>query len=286
VAPLGPRHHRVTRLHDLLRRPGDRAAARACVLEGPVLAREAVASGLAVEAVFVGIDALDAAAHAAADDAVGSLVAACERAGVPVVALAAGVAERVATTVTPRPVLAVVAIPEARPDLVATVGLAVVLVGVADPGNVGTIARSSAAAGAGLLVVCGDGAADPWGPKSLRASAGALLRIPVERGPDGVAALAALRAAGVELVGGVARGGAPPDALDLTGRVALVVGSEAHGLAADVVASLDQRATIPMAAGTESLNAAMAATVLCFEAARQRRAPRPTSGAPVADGVG
>jgi RNA methyltransferase, TrmH family len=281
VAPLGPRHPRVTRLHHLLRRPGDRAAARACVLEGPVLAREAVVSGLAVEAVYVGVDALDAG-----DDAVVALVAACERAGVAVVLLAPGVAERVATTVTPRPVLAEVAIPEGPPDLLATVGLAVVLVGVTDPGNVGTIARSAAAAGAGLLTVCGAGAADPWGPKALRASAGALLRIPVTRGPDAVAALATLRTAGLTLVGGVARGGAPPDALDLTGRVALVVGSEAHGLPAEVVAALDRRSTIPMAAGTESLNAAMAGTVLCFEAARQRRASPLTSGAPAADGVG
>jgi RNA methyltransferase, TrmH family len=281
VAPLGPRHPRVTRLHDLLRRPGDRAAARACVLEGPVLAREAVEAGLAVEAVFVGVDALDAP-----DDATSALVAACRRSGVPVVELAAGVAERVATTVTPRPVVALVAIPEVPSDVAATVGLAVVLVGVADPGNVGTIARSAAAAGAGLLVVCGDGAADPWGPKALRASAGALLRIPVVRGTDGLAVLAELAAAGLGLVGGVARGGAAPDAVDLTGRVALVVGSEAHGLAPEVVAALHHRTTVPMAAGSESLNAAMAATVLCFEAARQRRAPHPTSGAPVPDGVG
>jgi TrmH family RNA methyltransferase len=239
------------------------------VVEGPVAAREALEAGLAVEAVFVGADALDAGGPAIAE-----VVAAAGAHGVEVVALAPGVAERVATTVTPRPVLAVVGLPEPPADLPARAGLAVVLHGVADPGNVGTIARSAAAAGADLVVVCGDGAADPWAPKALRASAGALLRIPVLRRDDGPATVAELAAAGLALVGGVARGGTAPDAVDLTARVALVVGSEAHGLPPEVVDALDVAVTIPMAAGTESLNAAMAATVLCFEAARQRRTPR------------
>ena len=69
----------------------------------------------------------------------------------------------------------------------------------------------------------------------------------------------------------VARGGAPYDAVDLAGPVALVLGSEAHGLPAGVAAAVDEAVTIPMAGRAESLNVAMAGTVLCFEALRQRR---------------
>ncbi|MEZ5136388.1 MAG: TrmH family RNA methyltransferase [Acidimicrobiales bacterium] len=122
----------------------------------------------------------------------------------------------------------------------------------------------------------GDGRS--WGPKAVQASAGAVLRTPVvplaPADADPVAAVDAVVAAfGARTVGTVVAGGVAPGALDLaTGRVALLVGNEAHGLPAEVLEVLDATTTVPMAAGTESLNAAMAGTVVLFEAARQRRA--------------
>jgi TrmH family RNA methyltransferase len=102
----------------------------------------------------------------------------------------------------------------------------------------------------------------------VRASAGALFAVPIVEGSPTVEILERLGSGGMRRVGAVARGGTPVDELDLAGPVALVVGNEVHGLG-DL--PLDDLVTIPMAEGAESLNVAMAATVLCFEAQRQRR---------------
>ncbi|MEA2150235.1 MAG: methyltransferase, TrmH family [Solirubrobacteraceae bacterium] len=135
--------------------------------------------------------------------------------------------------------------------------LCVALWGVGDPGNVGAIMRSALAFGAASVVV-GPGSADPFGPKAVRASMGAIF------------AVAVARAARVEELPGervalVARGGEPltgPAAGDTT----LVVGAERDGLAPDVIAACDRVAHIPIA--SESLNAAMAATVALYELGR------------------
>jgi len=144
---------------------------------------------------------------------------------------------------------------------------------VADPGNLGTILRSAEAAGADGVVVT-DAGVDPSSPKVVRASAGAVFGLPVVVVSDAPTALEAARVRGVRRYGAVARGGVAPDAVDLTHDAAIVVGHEAHGLAPEVEASLDGTVTIPMAGVSESLNVAMATTVLCFEAARQRTAVR------------
>ena len=79
---------------------------------------------------------------------------------------------------------------------------------------------------------------------------------------------------GVRRTAAVVHGGAPYDTVDLSGPVAFVLGSEAHGLAAPVLEAIDQELTIPMAGRSESLNVAMAGSILCFEALRQQRAGR------------
>ncbi len=148
--------------------------------------------------------------------------------------------------------------------------LALVLVGVADPGNAGTLLRSAEAAGAGAVLFC-DGSVDPYGPKCVRASAGSLFRLAVSRDADAGAALAALAAHGLTTVATLARGAPPYDAGDLAGPLAIVLGSEAHGLPPAIGAAVDRVVTIPMAGRAESLNVAMAGTILCFESLRQRR---------------
>ncbi|HEX6569753.1 MAG TPA: RNA methyltransferase, partial [Acidimicrobiales bacterium] len=147
-------------------------------------------------------------------------------------------------------------------------------VGVSDPGNAGTLLRSAEAAGGGAVLFC-NGSVDPYGPKCVRSSAGSVFRLAVARDGPAAAALAALAAAGVRSVATLARGAPPYDAVDLTGPVALVLGSEAHGLPAAVAVAADTAVTIPMAGRAESLNVGMAGTILCFEALRQRRARRP-----------
>jgi TrmH family RNA methyltransferase len=175
--------------------------------------------------------------------------------------LAAGVIERVASTESPQPNLAVVRIPKTALDL-ATADFVLVADRVADPGNLGTILRSAEAAGVDGVVLTA-GSVDPFNPKVVRASAGALFRVPVLD-----ATLESVHAAGLRTIGTSShRGSAHTDA-DLTGRIALVVGNEARGLPDD--ADVDEWVTIRHRGRAESLNVAMAATVLCFEASRQR----------------
>jgi TrmH family RNA methyltransferase len=135
--------------------------------------------------------------------------------------------------------------------------LAVYLHGVGDPGNVGTILRSAHAFGA-ACVILGPGCADPFGPKAVRASMGAIFSVPVARGvpvgelPGRTTALDAR--------------GAQPLRGPLDGEVTLLVGAEREGLPADVLAAADQTRSIPIHG--DSLNAAMAATVALYEMTR------------------
>jgi TrmH family RNA methyltransferase len=133
---------------------------------------------------------------------------------------------------------------------------------VHDPGNVGTILRSAAAFGAGSVVL-GPGCADPWSPKAVRASMGAIFQVPVARGT--VADLPG------ETIALDARAETPLHELGrATGERSLVVGGERAGLPAEVLAACDRTVAIPIR--TESLNAAMAATVGLYELHRMPRA--------------
>jgi TrmH family RNA methyltransferase len=145
-----------------------------------------------------------------------------------------------------------------------TLGFVVVAAGLGDPGNMGTILRSAEAAGAAAVVVT-EGSVDVFNSKVVRASAGALFHVPlVVDVPLGL-----LSDLGVPLLGAVAAGGVPYDEAPLERPCAVVLGNEAHGLPAGL--DLDGLVSIPHAGRVESLNVAMAATVLCFEAARRRR---------------
>ncbi len=178
--------------------------------------------------------------------------------------------EKVADARTPQPVLAVAAVRSVPLDDLGTDGLVIVAVTVRDPGNVGALVRSAEAAGAAGVVFVDS--ADPYGPKAVRASAGAIFGVRVVEADDPVQVLETLGAQGRRRVGTLARGGLAHDAVDLTRPVAIVLGSEGQGLAPNVIALLDAEITIPMDGAAESLNVAMAGAVLAFEAARQRRA--------------
>jgi len=186
-----------------------------------------------------------------------------------------GVLERVGTTRTPQPVLAIAPMPELRAAALARDGLVVMGVALSDPGNLGTIVRSAEAAGAAAILL-GPGSVDAYNPKVVRASAGAIFGIPVvdavAEGWSAVEALDALGELGRHRVGATAGTGTRYTDVDFTRPTAVVVGNEAHGIGAGLDAHLDGHVTIPMAGPAESLNVAMAASVLCFESARQRGA--------------
>jgi TrmH family RNA methyltransferase len=219
------------------------------VVEGAGLAEVALRAGLEIEAVYrpAGVEPLE-----------GPLAA------VPLVELVPGVLERVASTQTPQPLLAVVGYRPAPVESLRDARFVVAAAAVADPGNLGTILRTAEAAGADAVVLTPD-TVDVTNPKVVRASAGALFLLPVVTPLE----LSDLHSHGLRTVGTSSRHGCPYDEADLTGPVAIVVGNEAHGLPDH--APVDEWVTIPHAGRAESLNVAMATAVVCFEAARQRR---------------
>ena len=257
---------RVQQLRRLIGRRSSRHDEGRFVVEGPVLVAEAVEASWVCEAQFV------------AQEADGVVQPGVDGAG-PVFELAPGVLERVASTETPQSPVAVVRMREHDPAILDAASFVVVLDRIADPGNLGTILRSAEAGGADLVVLTA-GSVDPYNPKVVRASAGALFHVPVID-----ATLDDVIAAGFVTVGTTShdapgRTVVPYTSTDLTGRIALVMGNEAAGLPddwTDDIGPIRRWTTISHAGRSESLNVAMATTVLVFETARQRAAAQPAS---------
>lgn len=174
-----------------------------------------------------------------------------------------------ADTATPQGVLVVAETPRVELAAVRPGGASVVLVldGVQDPGNLGTLARSAAAFGCDALA-CLPGTVDPWNPKSVRASAGALFRLPVVQTP--LAELDEWLARHGYLLAAADTGARAIASEPLPQRVALVLGNEGAGLSAEVAGRCERRISIPMKGGTESLNVAVAGAILLYELTRER----------------
>jgi RNA methyltransferase, TrmH family len=234
-----------------------RAEAHAFVIEGPTLVADALAAG---------IEVLEVLYEPHADPV---LLEDLARRGVEIVGVHPEVLGRVGGAVTSQGVLAVARIPDH--GSVPTGGPVLVLVDVADPGNAGTLARVAEAADFAAVRFC-EGSVDPWSPKSVRASAGSMLRVPVVSGGEAHAVLDEVGATGRRRVGTRPLDAEDFTAADLPADVAIVLGNEAHGLPASLDDHVDAWVRIPMAGRVESLNVAMAGTLLCFEVAR-RRAP-------------
>jgi TrmH family RNA methyltransferase len=202
-----------------------------------------------------------------------------ERQEVPVMRTTARVLEGIAPGSADQGVLLIARRPEIRLDrlLAGHPSLLLLAHGVQDPGNVGSMVRSALALEASALIAL-EGTADPFGSRAARAAMGALFRLPVL---DGItrSILPLIRSSGLRLVAADARDGEAPSIVDLAGPVAFIVGSEGGGLPEEILSAADGRVRIPMAHGGMSLNVHAAATILLYEAMRQRgaRAPR---GAP------
>ncbi|MFP4634761.1 MAG: TrmH family RNA methyltransferase [Nitriliruptoraceae bacterium] len=251
------RNPRIAELATLARRRVRRERAQHLV-EGPRAVAEALEAGL-VEEVFLDPDA----------DLSLSVPA-----GVVVTEVAAHVLARLAETRTPQGVVAVARTPQPDLEMAVATGRVVVLHELADPGNAGTILRTSDAAGAGGVVLT-SGSVDPFGPKAVRAAAGSTYHLAVvsDVGLDEVAE--ACRSAGLRLVGLDARADLGVDHLASDARpTALVLGNEAHGLDAAAVERLDGTVAVPIHGRAESLNVAAAAAVALYALAGRWHDPR------------
>ena len=202
-----------------------------------------------------------------------------ELAGVRVFRLGEGVIAKIADAQSPQPVLAAVRLPRHELTSLAAQGLVLVLHDVRDPGNVGTIIRSADAAGTSAVVLTGQ-SVDPFNPKTLRATAGSIFRVPTV-----VATLAEtvehFKRLGARVFASVVDGDESFRLVDLNHPSVVLIGNEATGLDGDALAMCDSRITIPMSGRTESLNAGVAASLICFEAHHQHqgatRIPAPRS---------
>jgi RNA methyltransferase, TrmH family len=173
-------------------------------------------------------------------------------------------------TETPQGVAALVRVKTAslEPLLECKTALLVIAAGLQDPGNLGTIARSAEAfAVSGLLL--GERTVSPWNWKAVRASAGSLFRLPAIK-IELAATLPQLKSRGIRVLATSSHNGKYISEVDLRAPVAFVIGSEGAGVPKDVLAQADEAVAIPQSARVESLNAGIAASILLYEAARQR----------------
>jgi TrmH family RNA methyltransferase len=247
-----------------------REVPEAIAIEGEHLLVEALRTGLRVRTVFI-----------RADPDHRSLTR-LERldlpAAVPIVSLNAAVFSSAVETESPQGIAALVETPRFSLGEVLSGPRPLVLIAAAlqDPGNFGTLVRSAEAFGA-TGVIALPGTVSIWNPKALRASAGSAFRVPVIAEKSGPA-MAALVERGMPIFAAVPQGSdadaIPCTEADLTGPAAVLIGNEGGGLSAELIARATSRIAIPTPGAVESLNAAVAASILLYEAARQRSSTR------------
>jgi TrmH family RNA methyltransferase len=240
-----------------------RGDADVVLLDGAHLVGDALRAGVAVQHA-----ATTAAVQARAD--VGSLLAALAGAGAEIATVSENVMDALSPVRSSSGVVALAARPVHALERVyaGDAPLVVVAVDVQDPGNLGAIARVAEAGGATGMVAAG-ASADPFGWKALRGSMGSSLRLPVATATAD-AALAAARRRGCSVVAAAPRDGRPLYDVALKGPLVILIGGEGQGLSPAVADAADERITIPMQAPVESLNTAVAAALIVYEARRQR----------------
>ena len=189
---------------------------------------------------------------------------------VPVATVSAAVMQAISPVRSASPVVALADRPlPAGPRVYRDTPLAIIAIDVQDPGNVGAIVRVAEAGGA-TGVVCAGACADPFGWKALRGSMGSALRVPILVHRDIREATDEARRHGCRIVATSPRGGRPLFASDLRGAIAVLVGGEGPGLSPSLLEAADERVMIPMQPPVESLNTAVSAALIVYEAHRQR----------------
>jgi TrmH family RNA methyltransferase len=231
-----------------------RLASGLIAIEGEHLLEEAVKSGQALKTVFVSER---------------RVVPEFVPRGVEVVRLANDVFQSCVETQTPQGIAALLVPPVSTvEEMLRGTPLILIAVGLQDPGNLGTLVRSAEAFGAtGVLTTIGTVSA--WNQKALRASAGSVFRVPIAvASPE---AMERLEQAGVRLIATLKDDATAVDEADLGGALAVMIGNEGAGLSEDWVRMADARVTIPCPGWVESLNAAVAGSILLWEISRRRR---------------
>ena len=180
--------------------------------------------------------------------------------------------QKVSDTETPQGVLCVAQMPHYEwKDLLGTDPLLLILENIQDPGNLGTMMRTAEAAGVTGVLMSGD-TVDLFNPKTVRATMSSVFRVPFRYTEDLTGDIRRLKEEhGVEVYAAHLRASRPYDEADCTGPCAFLIGNEGKGLTDSAAQAAAARVHIPMQGSIESLNAAMAAGILLFEAARQRR---------------
>lgn len=254
---MGAKHPRIVDLRRLIGRRSSRSPD--VLLEGPRTIGEAIDAGHMPSIMIVPEGRIDDSGVVDLFDRIDDEV--------EVLCVRDHVFDKLAPSVTPQPMLALVKRPVcAIPAEMGPGDVVLVLVDVSDPGNVGTLVRVADAVDARCVVVAGG--ADPWAAKTVRSSTGSVMRVPVVQPDSTEAALAQLREAGATIVATDASRGVAHDSGVISGPVAIVLGSEAHGLSSDLDPLVDTWVKIEMPGRAESLNVAMAGTLLAFEARR------------------
>jgi TrmH family RNA methyltransferase len=274
-AHLQPRLRRIEGRHNPLLKQLRQAFSRAqrtddgdCAIEGVRMLEEAIRSGLRFRAVF-----FRESAQERADRLLPQIGAHVETLLLPDKLFDAAVPSE-----TPQGVAALVRLKEFSLDDVLEeerlqVGPIVALAGLQDPGNLGTIIRSAEAFGSAGIVL-GEGTVSPLNAKVVRASAGSIFRLPVVAVPSAAGlsdVVIKLRARKVRLIATSSHKGTPLDQADLTGRLAVFIGSEGAGLPRELMPQMDESVAIPHTPHVESLNAGVAGSIILYESARQRR---------------
>jgi RNA methyltransferase, TrmH family len=236
------------------------------LLDGAHLVDDGLAAGLRLREAAVTTSADE-------DDQLRSLITALQDARVDVITVTTAVMDALSPVRSSSAIVALADRP-AEGDFTMYMGaaaLVIIAVNVQDPGNLGAIVRVAEAGGATGVVAAG-ACADPFGWKALRGSMGSALRLPIAVTRDAADAVAAAREAGCRIVATTPRDGQPLFDARLVGPHALLIGGEGRGLPPAIVEAADARVTIPMIAPVESLNAAVTAALLVYEAQRQRAA--------------
>jgi len=252
----------VKRLHGLAHSARDRRSHGQTLLDGPHLVRAALDVRHPLRELVV-------SDHGLTREEISLLVGRCQ--DVSILHLSDSLFAHVSPVDTPSGVMAVIDLPDHSSTGRAFDGSLLVLDGIQDAGNLGTILRTAAAAGIPDVLLSA-GCAQAWSPRVLRAGMGGHFCLRIHEGVDIAEALKGYR--GSVLATGLGRGARELYDYDLRGPVAWLFGSEGGGLSTEVAALAQGMVIIPMAEGVESLNVGAAAAICLFEQMRQRRTPR------------
>jgi TrmH family RNA methyltransferase len=253
------KNRRIQMLRSLIDQAKERKKSSLFVVEGVRLLEEALSAAWEIEQVLYS-EVLSPRGM--------QLIEACKAKQIPVEEVSVSIMEKIADTVTPQGIMGVIALPVQKVPQV--LDFVLICDAIRDPGNLGTMIRTAAAAGVQAIFLA-PGTSDAFSPKVIRSGMGAHFFVPILKltWPE-IAQVCHNRPAPLRILG--SRAGVAENCwqIDLTGPSAIIVGSESEGISAEAAQIVDTFVSIPMPGMAESLNAAIAASILLFETVRQR----------------